>query len=176
MVGQTHVRQREWRKRARCVDRCARHARLDHAREVLKALLVSHAAVTWFLCGLIWTIQVVHYPSFADVGREGFSAFHQAHVQRITTLVALPMLFELVTAGLMVLVAPVPRSSAIAGLVLLGIIWASTAFVQVPLHDALGRGNDAEFIARLVATNWIRTVAWTLRAGLVSWWVARGTP
>ena len=98
--------------------------RLDHARGVLKALLVSHAAVTWFLCGLIWTIQLVHYPSFADVGREGFSAFHQAHVQRITALVALPMLFELVTAGLIVLVAPVPRSSAIAGLVLLGIIWA----------------------------------------------------
>ena len=137
----------------------------------MKTLLVSHAAVTWFLCGLIWTIQLVHYPSFGDVGREGFETFHHAHLQRITALVALPMLFELVTGGLVVW-APVPRASAIIGLLLLAVIWAATAFVQVPLHDALARGPDGEIIKRLVQTNWVRTVAWTVRAGLAAWWVS----
>ncbi len=137
----------------------------------LKTLLVSHAAVTWFLCGLIWTIQLVHYPSFADVSREGFASFHQAHVQRITALVALPMLVELVTAGLILLIAPVPRASALGGLLLLVIIWGATAFVQVPLHDALARGGDSAIMTRLVDTNWVRTVAWTLRGVLAGWWV-----
>lgn len=137
----------------------------------MKTLLVGHAAVTWFLCGLIWTIQLVHYPSFADVSREGFSSFHQAHVQRITALVALPMLVELVTAGVILLVAPVPRASATVGLVLVAIVWGATAFVQVPLHDALARGADSATITRLVDTNWVRTVAWTLRAVLAGWWV-----
>ena len=139
----------------------------------MKTLVLTHAAVTWFLCGLIWTIQLVHYPAFADVSRDGFSIFHQAHVQRITALVALPMLVELVTAGLIVLIAPVPRGSALVGVLLLVLIWGATAFVQVPLHDALARGPDSATISRLVETNWVRTVAWTLRAGLAGWWVAR---
>ncbi len=155
------------------VNSLTRRSPLEHSARRLKTLLVSHAAVTWFLCGLIWTIQVVHYPAFADVSREGFSAFHQAHLQRITALVALPMLLELATAGLLVLFAPVPRWSALVGLALLVIIWAATAFVQVPLHDALARGPEGATISRLVETNWVRTVAWTLRGGLAGWWLTR---
>ena len=39
------------------------------------AVLVANVALAWFLAGLIWTIQVVHYPLFARVGREGFADF-----------------------------------------------------------------------------------------------------
>jgi len=34
----------------------------------------------------------------------------------------------------------------------------------VPLHDTLGRGFSAGTIARLVATNWLRTLFWTTHA------------
>ena len=34
----------------------------------MSALLAAHAAATWALVGLIWTVQVVHYPLFALVG------------------------------------------------------------------------------------------------------------
>ena len=33
------------------------------------ALLLVHLAATWFLAGLIWVIQLVHYPLFAAVER-----------------------------------------------------------------------------------------------------------
>jgi hypothetical protein len=56
---------------------------------------------------------------------------------------------------------------------LLGLIWASTAFVQVPLHDALEQTPDAAHIRGLVASNWVRTVAWTARAILIGWALAR---
>ena len=46
---------------------------------------------------------------------------------------------------------------------LLAVIWLSTALIQVPLHQRLGGGFDAEVHSRLVTSNWIRTVAWTLR-------------
>ena len=45
--------------------------------------------------------------------------------------------------------------------------WLSTGLVQVPLHRKLALGYDAGAIRRLVVTNWIRTVAWTARAGLM---------
>jgi hypothetical protein len=44
----------------------------------------------------------------------------------------------------------------------------------VPAHGRLAEGFDAGVHARLVATNWIRTMAWTLRGALVVWWVALG--
>ncbi len=50
-------------------------------------------------------------------------------------------------------------------------IWASTFFVQVPLHEKLGGGFDADVQKRLVSTNWIRTIFWTLRGALVLWMV-----
>ena len=57
-----------------------------------------------------------------------------------------------------------------SGLVLVGVVWLATFGLSVPRHDALLRGGyDLSVIERLVATNWVRTVAWTLRAGLAAW-------
>jgi hypothetical protein len=60
------------------------------------------------------------------------------------------------------------------GIGLILAIWLSTFFLQVPLHERLAQGFDAETHRSLVNTNWIRTAAWTLRAVLVLWllWLA----
>lgn len=137
----------------------------------MRALLLGHVLVTWFLAGLIWTIQVVHYPSFELVGGAAFPRFHAAHLTRITSVVLVPMVLEVVSGLAMLGAAPlVPRWSAWVGLGLLAVIWASTALVQVPLHDALGASFSVPGAERLVATNWVRTAAWSARAGLVAWW------
>ena len=68
----------------------------------------------------------------------------------------------------------IDRSYFLFGLILVLIIWASTFFVQVPLHEKLAAAFDAKVQQRLVLTNWIRTIAWTLRGALVLWmtWLA----
>jgi hypothetical protein len=55
----------------------------------------------------------------------------------------------------------------LGGLGLTLIIWASTFFVQVPLHDKLAGGFDSDAHRLLVNTNWIRAVAWSLRGIIV---------
>jgi hypothetical protein len=137
--------------------------------------LLLQLASTLFLVGLIWFVQVVHYPLFDHVGA-GFAAYEQAHATRTGWVVAVPMCVELATA---VWIAATPSSvlpswSRWIGLGLVGVIWASTALLQVPAHGRLAEGFDAGVHARLVATNWIRTMAWTLRGALVVWWVALG--
>ena len=57
---------------------------VDH--EEVNVTLV-HAAATWFLVGLIWIIQVVHYPLFARVGEDGFVAYEAAHTRLISLVV-----------------------------------------------------------------------------------------
>ena len=41
-----------------------------------------HAAATWFMVGLVWVIQTVHYPLFAFVGESGFGGAHDLQLFR----------------------------------------------------------------------------------------------
>jgi hypothetical protein len=135
--------------------------------------LLPHAAATLWMVGLIWFVQVVHYPLFARVGRQRFAAYEAAHTRRTGWVVGPPMLVEAATAVLLAGAPPegVTRTAAWAGLGLLGTIWLSTALLQVPAHRRLERGFDAAAHRRLVATNWIRTVAWSLRGALALSWL-----
>ena len=136
----------------------------------MRALLLLHFCATWALVGLIWTIQVVQYPLFAKVGQEQFAAYQAWHSALITLLVGPLMLLEL-GSGFLLLVSPqgTPTWGWGVGLVLIGIIWLTTAFVSVPLHARLAAGFDAQAHALLVGTNWIRTLAWSARGLLLAW-------
>lgn len=137
-------------------------------------LLVS-AAATWFLTGLIWVVQVVHYPLFSYADRTAYPAFAAAHARLITPIVGPAMLVELVTAGLLLADRPaaLPVRWAWIGAGLVGVIWLSTALVQVPMHAQLAQGYEARAHAWLVTSNWIRTVAWTIRSVLLFLALAR---
>lgn len=127
-------------------------------------LFAVHAAATWALVGLIWTVQLVHYPLFAQVGAEAFRSYHARHTRQITWIVAPLMAAELLTA--MLLVARGLREPwLLASLAPLAFNWISTWRVQIPLHDRLAKGFDADVHRRLVATNWWRTTAWSIRGG-----------
>jgi hypothetical protein len=81
------------------------------------------------------------------------------------------MTAELVLAVAMIFDRPATMPSWMAwvgGLIVI-VIWASTGLIQVPLHDRLGRGFDADAHRLLVTTNWIRTVGWSVRACGLSW-------
>ncbi|MBM4195260.1 MAG: hypothetical protein FJ202_12930 [Gemmatimonadetes bacterium] len=58
-------------------------------------LLLLHAAMTLFMVGVIWFVQVVHYPLFSRVGEAAFPEYGRHHVRRTGWVVGLPMLVEL---------------------------------------------------------------------------------
>ena len=132
------------------------------------AALLVHAAATVGMAGVIWFVQVVHYPLFGSIAPERFADFESAHRRRTTWVVAPLMLAELATAVTLVVRPPRggPPWAPPVGLGLLALVWLSTFAVQVPLHETLTRGFDATAHRRLVRTNWLRTAAWTARAAL----------
>jgi hypothetical protein len=142
---------------------------------LLKLILLTNVTVTLYMVGLIWCIQIVHYPLFAQVGKEGFAAYEIAHSSLITPVVGPSMLLEAATTGLLIFFrSPSIRlSEAVIGAVLLVVIWYSTMFLQVPQHNILSAGFDATAHQFLVSSNWLRTVAWSLRGGLVLWMTAK---
>lgn len=132
---------------------------------LIRLLFLVHLASTLFMVGLIWFVQVVHYPLFSRVGTSEFPTYEQSHTSRTTWVVFPPMILELATAILLLRYRPtaVPLLPCLAGLALLLLIWLSTAFLQVPCHTALSVRYDPAVHRRLVATNTLRTLAWTLR-------------
>jgi hypothetical protein len=129
--------------------------------ETLRWVLAAHALVTVFMTGLIWFVQVVHYPLFDRVGKAGFTDYEQRNTRRTGWVVGGPMLIEL---GLATALAWSPGGlQAWGGLGLLGIIWLSTAIGQVPMHRRLEQGFDQAAHRRLVLGNWVRTIAWSIR-------------
>jgi hypothetical protein len=136
-----------------------------------KLILLTNAAATLFLVGLIWMVQVVHYPLFNMADRANFTAFEAAHSNRITLIVGPAMLLEIITAGWLLVSRPdgIPAWTVWVGAVLVGVAWLVTAFLSVPQHAILSGGFDQTAYRALVDTNWIRTIAWTARGAMVLW-------
>ncbi|MGE0142409.1 MAG: hypothetical protein AB7I19_04040 [Planctomycetota bacterium] len=129
---------------------------------------VVHALTAAALAGLCWFVQVVHYPLFAVVGADRFLAYEREHVRRTGWVVAPLMLAEAASAAWLFARedAAGTRDRIDLGMLLLAVVWLSTFCLQVPMHRRLESGFDAAAQRRLVRTNWIRTIAWTVRAVL----------
>ncbi len=122
-----------------------------------------------FLTGVIWLVQLVQYPHFSQIGAENFPKFHASHSFWITPVVAPPMIIELITSIFLIIYPLNNEDSKIfwAGLILTLLVWLSTFFLQVPMHEKLSQGFDAEAHKFLVNSNWIRTIGWSLHSFLL---------
>lgn len=126
---------------------------------------IVHLVATSCMAGLIWFVQVVHYPLFAAVGADGFVAYERAH-QRLTSFVVGPfMAVEGVTVLWLFFAPPagLSRTLPLVGGLVLAVVHASTVLLQVPQHTALSDGYVPARVARLVRTNWVRTIGWGVR-------------
>ncbi len=127
------------------------------------------------MVGVIWFVQMVHYPLFRQVGEAAFSLYETQHTRLTTYVVAPAMLVELAT-GLWLFVHRPAGTLPVQvwlGMGLLAVTWLSTFCVQVPLHQLLTQGFDAAAHHMLVTSNWLRTIAWSARGLAVLWMVQR---
>lgn len=145
----------------------------------MKLILLTNVFATLFMVGLIWFVQIVHYPLFANVGKQEFRIYEQLH-QKLTTWVVGPaMLIELATAVALLRVMPTDTRWLVwSGIALVGIVWISTATLSVPAHNSLTLEYSDAAYRKLVNTNWIRTIGWSVRGVLMLYLVSRylGTP
>lgn len=142
---------------------------------VFRWVLLTHLAATLYMVGVIWMVQLAHYPLIGWIGADELPAWQAENLRRTTWVVGIPMLVEAATAAVLVGMddARDLGPAVLAGGVLLGLVWASTALLQVPAHDSLARSFDPEAVRRLVSTNWLRTILWTARGGLALYMVER---
>lgn len=140
-----------------------------------KLILLACLASALYMTGLIWFVQVVHYPLFDRVGLDGFRTYHAAHSRLTSYVVLLPMVIELGTSFLLVADRPEgsPTWLAWLGLALAVATWGVTFFLSVPAHGRLAGGFDPEAYHSLVSTNILRALAWTGHSAVVLAMTAR---
>ena len=134
-------------------------------------VLLGHLIFTSIMTGVIWVIQIVHYPSFHFIEKELYTAFQKFHMNKISIIVIPIMLAELIT-GMMLFLDKSPKSPfLIISFVILVLIWLITGVFFSKAHNELIAGYQELVVNQLVAMNWIRTLLWTLRLLLLTCFV-----
>ena len=126
------------------------------------------------MTGIIWLIQLVHYPMFHRLEKTDYAEHMKFHGQTISYLVAPIMVVELISGFIMQVRGDDYDYSwefRILLLVLVLIIWMSTFYVQIPAHQKLKRGYNKSIVNKLIRTNWLRTGLWTLKSIILSFYL-----
>ena len=129
---------------------------------------IARIAVDFGLVVLIWLVQLIIYPGFRYYNPAELAIWHPKYSNLITLVVGPLILAQVGLVGWDVL----NRFSwlTVASAILVGLMWASTAFQAIPMHNIITAGDTSpETLARLVNVNWVRTVGWTVIFGLGVW-------
>ena len=125
-------------------------------------MITLNLILSSMLTCLIWIVQILHYPSFMFVDKNHFAAFEAFHTKSISFIVLPLMLLEITVSSM--LFYQNPRSFFTLGsCLLLAFIWGTTFLVSVPCHNILSTGFDQITIEKLISTNWIRTISWSMK-------------
>jgi hypothetical protein len=117
-------------------------------------LSIYELMATSGLVTLIWIIQILQYPGFLLISSSDFHNFHKFHMSRISYIV-IPLMF----AEVYFLVANFRMLPS----VLVILVWLSTFLIQVPCHNRLALNYTVKDVQRLISTNWIRTILWSMK-------------
>lgn len=121
----------------------------------------------WIICllltGLIWTVQLVHYPSFQFIEKDSFVEFEKFHQRKISILVIPLMILEVLLSFYNLFNSKLGLIYQISFTALV-LIWLSTFTLSVPLHNRLSKAYDPKAISNLINSNWPRTILWTTRS------------
>ena len=134
-------------------------------------VLLGHLIFTSIMTGVIWVIQIVHYPSFHFIEKELYTAFQKFHMNKISIIVIPIMLAELITGMMLFLDKSSKSPFLIISFVILVLIWLITGVFFSKAHNELIAGYQELVVTQLVAMNWIRTLLWTLRLLLLTYFV-----
>ena len=134
------------------------------------------------MVGMIWVIQVLHYPSLGKAGKLTFETENEAiydalqsqHVDRIGNLLLAPWLIEGVTLLAILWIALfkseyLTRLPTLINGAAMAVILAISGFWSAPAHGKLLDRFGADVYDGLMTANFVRTIAWTI-CGVMSVW------
>ena len=125
-------------------------------------IVLFNFIMSFLMMGVIITTQIVNYPLFLCVTKSNFKKYHSTYVNKISFIVMPLMLSELILS--IILLSIFQNFSTIVILLSMLLIFVSTLFLQVPMHQKLENEYNYKSINYLINTNWIRTFLWVIKS------------
>ena len=123
--------------------------------------ILYNVVLNSILVGIILMTQFITYPLFQFIDSD-FKTYHKAYVKRMGYVVAPLMALEL-----MLVIKIITHHYSNAIIILIGIltliIWLSTFFIQVPVHNNISKEKPKNKVLFLIKSNYIRTLCWILK-------------
>ncbi len=123
-------------------------------------LILLNFIVSITMLSIIMVTQIVSYPLFLNVNEE-FTSYHSEYIKKITIIVMPVMIIELILTIMLYYMLDGFLSQIF--LISLILIFISTVFIQVPIHNKLKFNYDQYLIKKLIKTNWLRTFLWSAK-------------
>lgn len=111
-----------------------------------------------YLIAISIMVQFIIYPSFKNYSESSFKSFHSGYTKKMFLIVGPFMIIELISSLYLLNI-----SSFLAPTVLVVLIWTSTFFLIVPIHNSLNISFDLIKHKKLIRLNLIRTIFWVLK-------------
>ena len=130
-------------------------------------LFVAFLFLAIYNAGCMTTLQLQHYGIYPSVGKEHFADYMRANNRAAALPTIVPAMLLLLASLILVVRRPefVRPYEAAADLALNLVALLSTFVWQRPIQGRMAEsGYDEAKVRRLVATNWIRTIAYWLIA------------
>ena len=127
----------------------------------MKDVILLNLFISSFMFGVIIVTQIVNYPLLLDFFKSDLKILHKSYVNKISIIVIPFMLLELFVA-LYLVYNEIYLSYTNLGLLI--IIYLSTFFIQVPIHDKIKYNANKILLKKLILSNWIRTFSWLLKS------------
>ena len=110
---------------------------------------------------LAWLVQLIIYPSFQEVEEKKFHTWHIRYKKLIGVFV-IPLMLSQLSLSIFLSVISI-QSLYILHSVFILLVWLSTFFQAVPIHNALEKNAyDKTKVRSLVKANLPRTILWTI--------------
>ena len=128
-------------------------------------VFMFHFISTSIMVGVIWIIQLVHYPTFLFIDKQKYFNFQKFHMSKVSYIVMPAMTVELFSGIYILLYSEnlIENNLFLLAFSFLVLNWVITGLVFVKIHNSLLIEYNMQTILLLVKLNWIRTTLWSLR-------------
>lgn len=123
--------------------------------------LLFYTALIFYNLGVIWFVQLVVYPLFAQVGLKEYVTYHKFYSSHIPLPVIIPGFASFLLPPVLIFLRPasVPLWIALANAACGLLSLVVTVALEIPRHNRLEKGGkQMDVIRELIRYNWPRTL------------------
>jgi len=127
--------------------------------------LLINLLSTILIAGILWFVQLVHYPLFNEIPAKNFINYGYYHSRKVSGIIKPLFIVDFTTLILLLILlgSNLSTNLMIVNVTIFIITIVLTQIIFIPIHQKLSKSPNSQTISQLIRLNWIRTLIWSLK-------------